>query len=145
MVNHNTIPWGDRAQFLCWLPPVSLQPRPAGLGKVFLRLHWRDWKYPWACETTLEGPGKYAWACETTLEGLEKCPWACETTWEGLGKDPWSGINLPAERGWVSKNLPEARGHSPRAEEQVFTDPPELCWQVDHYCSSNITLGHFPS
>ena len=53
-------------------------------------------------------------------------------------------MNLPAERGWVSKNLPEARGRSPRAEGQVFTDPPELCWQVHHSCSSNRMLEQFP-
>ena len=62
----------------------------------------------------------------------------------------WSGINLPAERGWVSKNLPqgprpEGAARGPRAEGQGFTDPPELCWQVDHSCSSNRMLGHFPS
>ena len=26
---------------------------------------------------------------------------------------------------------------------QVFTDPPKLCWQVDHSCSSNIMLEQF--
>lgn len=46
-------------------------------------------------------------------------------------------MNLPAERGWVSKNLPEGRG-------QVFTDPPELCWQVHHSCSCNRMLEQFP-
>ena len=53
-------------------------------------------------------------------------------------------MNLPAEGGWVSKNLLEARGRSPRAEGQVFTDPPELCWQVHHSCSSNRMLEQFP-
>ena len=52
-----------------------------------------------------------------------------------------TGINLPAEQGLVSKNLPQG----PRAEGKVFTDPPELCWQVDHSCSSNRMLGHIPS
>ena len=35
-------------------------------------------------------------------------------------------INMPAELGWISKNLPL----SPRALGQDFTDPPLLCWQV---------------
>ena len=35
-------------------------------------------------------------------------------------------INLPAELGWISKNLPLG----PRASGQVFTDPPSLFWQV---------------
>jgi hypothetical protein len=44
-------------------------------------------------------------------------------------------INLPAELGWISKNLPlgpRASGCAlgPRALGQVFTDPPSLCWQV---------------
>ena len=37
-------------------------------------------------------------------------------------------INLPAELGWISKNLPLG----PRAFSQVFTDPLLLCWQVHH-------------
>ena len=44
-------------------------------------------------------------------------------------------INLPAELGWISKNLPRGPRPSgcalgPWALGQVFTDPPELCWQV---------------
>ena len=44
-------------------------------------------------------------------------------------------INLPAELGWISKNLPLGPRPSgcalgPRALGQVFTDPPSLCWQV---------------
>ena len=44
-------------------------------------------------------------------------------------------INLPAELGWISKNLPLGPWPSgcalgPRALGQVFTDPPLLCWQV---------------
>ena len=50
-------------------------------------------------------------------------------------------MNLPAEQGWVSKNLP----WGPRAKGQVFTDPPKLCWQVDHSCSSNRMLEQFPA
>ena len=52
-------------------------------------------------------------------------------------------MNLLAERGWVSKNLP--RGPRAQAEGQVLTDPPELCWQVDHSCSSNRMLEQFPA
>ena len=44
-------------------------------------------------------------------------------------------INLPAELGWISKNLPFGPWPSgcalgSRALGQVFTDPPSLCWQV---------------
>ena len=44
-------------------------------------------------------------------------------------------INLPAELGWISKNLPLGPWPSgcalgPRALGQVFIDPPSLCWQV---------------
>ena len=44
-------------------------------------------------------------------------------------------INLPAELGWISKNLPLGPWPSGcalglRALGQVFTDPPSLCWQV---------------
>ena len=54
---------------------------------------------------------------------------------------PMIVMNLPAERGWVSKNLP--RG--PRAEGHVFIDPPELSWQVHRSCSSNRMLEQFPA
>ena len=57
---------------------------------------------------------------------------------------PENVMNLPAEQGRVSKNLPEARERSPRAEGQVFTDPPEFCWQVHHSCSSKRMLEQFP-
>ena len=50
-------------------------------------------------------------------------------------------MNLPAERGWVSKNLPQ--GPRAPAEGQVFTDPPKLCWEVHHSCSSNRMLEQF--
>ena len=54
-------------------------------------------------------------------------------------------MNLPAERGLVSKNLPEVEGRSPGAEGQVFTDPSKLCWQVIHSCSSNRMLEQLPA
>ena len=41
-------------------------------------------------------------------------------------------INLPAELGWVSKNLPLSPQAAPSGLGQVFTDPPSLCWQVHH-------------
>ena len=47
-------------------------------------------------------------------------------------------INLPAERGWVSKYLsqgPRLKGvaRGPRTEEQFLTEPPKLCWLLDSF------------
>ena len=53
-------------------------------------------------------------------------------------------MNLPAELGWVSKNLPLGPRAAPSGLGQVFTDPPELCWQVHHSCSSNRMLEQLP-
>ena len=53
-------------------------------------------------------------------------------------------MNLPAELGWVSKNLPLGLWAAPSGLGLVFTDPPELCWQVHHSCSSNRMLEQFP-
>ena len=52
-----------------------------------------------------------------------------------------SSSTLPLGFSRVSKNLP--RG--PRAEGQVFTDPPSFCWQVHHSCSSNRMLEQIPA
>ena len=87
--------------------------------------------------------GQQVWQ-SSSLAGL-----AVWQVWQ-WGRSGKSGINLPAERGWVSKNLPqgprpEGAARGPRAEGQVFADSPELCWQVDHSCSSNRMLGHFTS
>ena len=43
------------------------------------------------------------------------------------------------------KTCPEAKGRSPRADGQVFTDPPKLCWQVNYSWSSNSMLEQFPA
>ena len=50
------------------------------------------------------------------------------------------GETCQHSEGGSVKTCPKA--WCPRAKGQVFTDPPKLCWQVDHSCLSNRMLRH---